>query len=103
MFSGRFGNLCNIVVVLVAAGGLAACNTAEALLKQSPNSAEAPVQTVAAPAAEPPAPPQPPMTREQASTDCWMKYEKDGRGLSLDQRLPTVEKCTAEKLKAAGR
>ncbi len=47
--------------------------------------------------------PEAAVTREKASTDCWMKYEKEGRALSLDQRLPLVEKCTADKLKAAGR
>ena len=102
MFSRRTGTLCNIALLLGAAAALAACNTAEALLKQSQKPAEAPVQTAAAaPTPEPPA--APPMTREQASTDCWMKYEKEGRHLSLDQRLPLVEKCTAEKLKAAAR
>jgi len=100
MFSRRTGVLCKVILVLGAAAGLAACNHAEAMLKQSATPAEATVHAAAAPAPE--APPSPPMTREQASTDCWMKYDKD-RNLSLDQRLPLVEKCTAEKLKAAAR
>jgi hypothetical protein len=100
MVSGRTRILCNVVLLWGAGAALAACTHAEAMLKQSQNPAEATVQTAAAPAAE--APPSLPMTREQASTDCWMKYDKD-RHLSLDQRLPLVEKCTAEKLKAAAR
>jgi hypothetical protein len=41
------------------------------------------------------------MTGEWASTGCWINYEKEGRGRSLDQWPPLVWKCTAEKLKAA--
>lgn len=86
---GLFTNLC----VLAVAAALAACSHAEAVNQQ------AAAQT-AGPA---PSPAAAPMTREKASTDCWMKYDKEGRGLSLDRRLPLVEKCTAEKLKAAAR
>ena len=96
------GNLFNIVLLLAAAAALSACSHAEAVVTQPapditgsttrPSAAASSAPTVAAaPAA--------PMTREKASTDCWMKYEKEGRGRSLDQRLPLVEKCTAEKLK----
>lgn len=75
---------------------LPACVTTEAantpaLETTAGNAASAPAETAVAAA---------PMTRERASTDCWMKYEKEGRHLSLDRRLPLVEKCTAEKLKA---
>ena len=87
--SGRlFTNLC----VLAVAAALAACSHAEAVN-----------QLAAAPVGPAPSPAAAPMTREKASTDCWMKYDKEGRGLSLDRRLPLVEKCTAEKLKAAAR
>lgn len=99
MAKRQAGNLSNIVLLLTAAAALAGCSHAEAVATQPapditgsttrPSAAASPAPTVAAA----------PMTREKASTDCWMKYEKDGRGLSLDQRLPLVEKCTAEKLK----
>jgi hypothetical protein len=94
------------VVLLLAAAALSACSHAEAVLTQAAPetsvSRSAPKPTPVAAAATPaPAAPAAPMTREKASTDCWMKYEKEGRGLSLDQRLPMVEKCTAEKLKTA--
>lgn len=95
MARGGWSNLCNAVFVLAAAAALAACGHAEAV-SQQPTATAAPAQAEAAAPARP-------MTREQASTDCWMKYEKEGRQLSLDQRLPLVEKCTAEKLKAAAR
>ena len=95
MARGHSGNFRNILFVLGAGFALAACATAEAV-SQKPG--EAPAATAAAET-----PVATPMTREQASTDCWMKYEKEDRALSLDQRLPLVEKCTAEKLKAASR
>lgn len=95
----------NMLLVL-AAGALAACANAGAVLTQTApettgTTSSAKPTPVAAASAPAPAAPAAPMTREKASTDCWMKYEKEGRGLSLDQRLPLVEKCTAEKLKTA--
>jgi hypothetical protein len=82
-------------VLLALAAALSGCVTAEASLQQPAVAvASAPETNGSAPA------PAEPLTREKASTDCWMKYEKDGRGLSLDQRLPLVEKCTAERMKA---
>jgi hypothetical protein len=94
MSERRFCGLFHLVCMFGAAALLAACSTAETAINQQPAvTASSPAD--AAPAA--------PMTREKASTDCWMKYEKEGRHLSLDQRLPLVEKCTAEKLKAAAR
>ena len=106
-------NALNVVLVLAAAA-LSACSHAEAVLSQAPapettgsTAAPKPPPVAMAARATPlptastvPATPPAPMTREKASTDCWMKYEKEGRGLSLDKRLPLVEKCTAEKLKA---
>ena len=99
MSKRRSGSLFHIVLLLGLAAALSACSHAEAVAPQAP--AHAAAAAPAAPAE--PAAPVSPITREKASTDCWMKYEKEGRSLSLDQRLPLVEKCTAEKLKAAAR
>jgi hypothetical protein len=96
----RFGGVFNFALVLGMAAILSACSHAQ--VATNPPAAEAAATSTSAPCPSSPKPPQP-MTRERASTDCWMKYEKEGRGLSLDQRLPLVEKCTAEKLKAARR
>lgn len=86
---------------ILAAAALSACTHAGGPLSQAASettaSAPAPETTASLPVVASPAPAAAPMTREKASTDCWMKYE--GSGLSLDQRLPLVEKCTAEKLK----
>ena len=85
------GGLFNIALLL-AAVALPARSHAE-----TTGSTSTPLPTAnARPAAAAPAAS---MTREKASTECWMRYEKEGRGLSLDKRLPLVEKCTAEKLK----
>ena len=97
MSQRRCGRLITFAFVLCAGAGLAGCQT-----DSSATATAAPAQAAAAQTAAPVAPARP-MTREQASTDCWMKYEKEGRGLSLDQRLPLVEKCTTEKMKAASR
>ena len=95
MSERRSSGLFQLVCMFGAAAVLAACSTAETAINQQPPAPATAASADAAPAA--------PMTREKASTDCWMKYEKEGRNLSLDQRLPLVEKCTAEKLKAAAR
>lgn len=100
MSKRRSGSLFDIVCVLGLAAALSACSHAEAVISQPAPQAPAHA-SAAAPAAA--AELAAPITREKASTDCWMKYEKEGRSLSLDQRLPLVEKCTAEKLKAAAR
>ncbi len=101
------------VVFLTATAGFSGCTYMESALKQvgpeATASSSAPETTAALPttarqataaASAAPTATTAPVTREKASTDCWMKYEKEGRGLSLDQRLPLVEKCTADKLKA---
>lgn len=75
--------------VLAAAAALSGCSHA----------GEAPATTASAPAPETTASVAGPVTRERASTDCWMKLE--GSGLGLDQRLALVEKCTAERMKQA--
>jgi hypothetical protein len=93
----RSGSLFHMVFVLGMAAAVSACSHAEAVISQPA------AQASANAAGTEPAVAATPMTRERASTDCWMKYEKDGRNLSLDRRLPLVEQCTAEKLKAAAR
>ena len=99
MSERRSGRLITFAFALFAGAGLAGCQTDSAATTTTTTAAAAPVQAASAA----PAAPARPVTREQASTDCWMKYEKEGRNLSLDQRLPLVEKCTAEKMKAASR
>lgn len=42
--------------------------------------------------------PQPQLTEQQASLQCWMKYEKGRRDLDLDTRAKLVDKCVDEKL-----
>jgi hypothetical protein len=91
----RSGNFLPVLVVCAAAAALSACSHADAVT--------GPVAAQPAAASAEPAAAAFPVTREQASTDCWMKYDKEARHLSLDQKLPLVEKCTAEKLKAAAR
>ena len=88
----RFGRLMTIALMLTLAASLSACSHAEAVTRAAPETTGS-TDTPAKPASTTP------MTREKASTECWMKYEKEGRGLSLDKRLPLVEKCTAEKMK----
>jgi hypothetical protein len=99
----RSGNLLPMVFMLGMAAALSACSHAEAVISQPAPQTPATVTSASPAAIAEPAVAAIPMTREKASTDCWMKYEKEGRSLSLDQRLPLVEKCTAEKLKAAAR
>jgi len=93
----RSGTLLKFGFIVAVGTVLAGCQTDSAATATAAPAQAAPAQAAAAAA------PARPMTREQASTDCWMKYEKEGRNLSLDQRLPLVEKCTAEKMKAASR
>jgi hypothetical protein len=95
----RSGSFFNVMLVIAAAAAVSACSHAQAVI--SPPTPEAAASGTPSPPASPA--PEAAVTREKASTDCWMKYEKEGRALSLDQRLPLVEKCTADKLKAAGR
>ena len=71
----------NIIPVIVTTLAVSACRHAEAVNNQ-------PVPQVAAsvtpsPAASPA--PEAAVTREKASTDCWMKYEKKGgRSVSIN-------------------
>jgi hypothetical protein len=91
---GRSRDFLSVLILCAAAAALSACSHANAVTGALPQSTAANAEPAAAAF---------PITREQASTDCWMKYDKEGRHLSLDQKLPLVEKCTAEKLKAAAR
>jgi hypothetical protein len=88
------GSVVRVALIVAVAAGLSACSHAEAVTRSAETTGS--VRTPA------PVSPWRPMTREKASAECWMKFEKEGRGLSLDQRLPLVEKCTAEKLKGSG-
>jgi hypothetical protein len=63
MSERRCGRLITFAFVLCAGAGLAGCQTDSAATATA-----APAQAAA------PAAPARPMTREQASTDCWMKY-----------------------------
>ena len=81
------------LLVVLAAMILAGCQT---------TAAENPFAVPPAAAAAPePEPVEEPMTREKASSECWMRLEKTRPGGSVDTRLVIVEKCIAEKLKAA--
>ena len=99
MLKRRSGSFFNIMLVVGAAAAVSACSHAQGVISQP--APEIAASSTPSPAASPA--PEAAVTREKASTDCWMKYEKEGRAISLDQRLPLVEKCTADKLKAAGR
>jgi hypothetical protein len=39
-----------------------------------------------------------PMTKEKASTICWMKYEKGLNDAGLDKRADLVNKCVADTM-----
>jgi len=43
-----------------------------------------------------------PMTRARAARECWMRTEKANPHQDLDKRADVVNKCIADKLKAAG-
>ncbi len=45
--------------------------------------------------------PEPPLTKSKAAMDCWMKTEKGSAGADLDKRADAVNKCIADKMKAA--
>lgn len=42
--------------------------------------------------------PQAPLTDQEASAQCWMKYEKGRGDLSLDKRADLVDKCIDAKM-----
>jgi hypothetical protein len=74
-----------LVPLAFAALALAACETTAG--------GTAPTQTAKAP--------EPPMTRTHAAELCWMSTEKGAASMSLDKRADVVDKCIAEKMKAA--
>ena len=45
--------------------------------------------------------PEPPMTRTHAAEICWMSTEKGAASMPIDKRADAVDKCIAEKMKAA--
>jgi hypothetical protein len=73
-----------ILVLLLAAATLAACETVD--------------YGTAAQAAKPA---EPPMTHSRAAADCWMSTEKGRADQNLDKRADFVTKCIDDKMKAA--
>lgn len=86
-----------VCAVLIGAGWLAGCETTES---EGPAAAAAPAPG-AAPAAQAAKPAEPPMTRTRAAEICWMTTEKGAASMSIDKRADLVDKCIADKLKAA--
>jgi hypothetical protein len=72
-----------ILLVVLAAAGLAACET-----------------TGVGTTTEAVKPPEPPMTHRRAAEQCWMSTEKGSPALPLDKRADIVDKCIAQKMKA---
>jgi hypothetical protein len=102
------------LLLSLAVAGCASTSSDDALNAASPAAATAaPVaagnpppasQPPVAPAAEKPA--APPMTvaerLTQARVDCWMKVEQDrSTARNIDRRIALVDKCVAERTKAA--
>jgi hypothetical protein len=73
-----------LLLVVLAAAGLAACETSG--LGSTTEAAK---------------PPEPPMTRRLAAEQCWMAAEKAHAALPLDKRADIVNKCIEQKLKPA--
>jgi hypothetical protein len=71
-----------ILLLVLAAAGLAACETSGL---GTPTEAAKPAE--------------PPMTRRLAAEQCWMAAEKAHAALSLDKRADIVNKCIEQKLK----
>lgn len=72
-----------ILAGMLAATGLAACETAGTSVA---------TETAMAP--------EPPMTRTRAAERCWMSTEKGYAALPLDKRADVVDKCIEQKMKA---
>jgi predicted small secreted protein len=88
-----------VALVLMTSGLLAGCQT---------DGASNPISELAAYRGkkddEPKAaakPPEPPMTRSQAASDCWMKLEKGAASVDLDKRADLVTKCIDDKMKSS--
>jgi hypothetical protein len=72
-----------LLLLVLAAAGLSACETTGLG-----------TTTEAKPA-------EPPMTRRLAAEQCWMAAEKAHAALSLDKRADIVNKCIEQKMKTA--
>jgi hypothetical protein len=72
-----------LLLVVLAAAGLAACETSG--LGTTTEAAK---------------PPEPPMTHRRAAELCWMSAEKGSAAMPLDKRADVVDKCIAQKMKA---
>ena len=72
-----------LLLVVLAAAGLAACETSGL---GSTTEAAKPVE--------------PPMTHRRAAELCWMAAEKGSSAMPLDKRADIVDKCIAQKMKA---
>jgi hypothetical protein len=73
-----------LLLVVLAAAGLAACETSG--LGTTTEAAK---------------PVEPPMTHRRAAELCWMAAEKGSAAMPLDKRADVVDKCIAQKMKAA--
>ncbi|HVV62440.1 MAG TPA: hypothetical protein VHD14_11860 [Pseudolabrys sp.] len=73
-----------VLAVTLAAAALAGCET-----------------TGSTPSATATAAPEPPLTHAKAAEQCWMATEKGRADMNLDKRVDVVDKCIAEKMKAA--
>jgi len=81
-----FRILFGILPVVLAAAALAGCET---------------TGTGPGPTASAAPPPAAPLTHTKAAEICWMATEKADRNMNLDKRVDVVDKCIAEKMKAA--
>ena len=88
-------SITRIVLIVAAAGLLAACET-------DGSNSPGPFASLSSSSkpAEPAGPPEPPMTRSRAASECWMKTEKGSAGVDLDKRADIVNKCIADKMKS---
>ena len=72
-----------LLLVVLAAAGLAACETSG--LGSTTEAAK---------------PAEPPMTHRRAAELCWMAAEKGTAAMPLDKRADVVDKCIEQKMKA---
>ena len=87
-------SITRIVLIVAAAGLLAACET------DGSNSPGPFASLNSSKPAEPAGPPEPPMTRSRAASECWMKTEKGSLKANLDKRADVVDKCIDDKMKS---
>ncbi len=73
-----------LLALVLAAAGLAACETTGMGVGTKPEAAKAP---------------EPPMTHTRAAEQCWMATEKGAASMSLDKRADLVDKCIDDKMK----